>query len=187
MFSAETVTAFFDFIKHNIPETNLFKMPCELTAYVDRILPNKTNKLDVIDAAGIISPLFCEIRRQCNFTKGEKQYDDIFLRALNIINAGFKESLSLESVAGRLNVNPATLSRVFSENAKIGFNCYVTALRCNHAAKLIKTSDASLTEIAYSSGFGTIRSFNRSFVKFFDCTPTQYKKASDTIPNFIKI
>ena len=128
-----------------------------------------------------------EIRRQCNFTEYKIRYDDVFLEALTIANQSFTSPITLESVARQIGINPTTLGRKFSQNAKVNFSTYVNTLRCNHAATLIKETNESLTDIAYESGFGSIRSFNRSFLECFECTPSQYKKNPVGTSNRIKI
>jgi AraC-like DNA-binding protein len=42
---------------------------------------------------------------------------------------------------------------------------------------MIKNSDMNISEIAYDSGFGSIRNFNRAFMEVYNITPTKYRKS----------
>ena len=56
------------------------------------------------------------------------------------------------------------------------FNTYLTEFRLKKAAELIKSSSKTLTEIALACGFASVRTFNRSFMKFYNITPSQLRK-----------
>ena len=88
----------------------------------------------------------------------------------------FKEEISLSSVAEALGIHPVTVSKSFSKYAGVGFNYYVQYLRCVYAAELITNTAMSLTEIAYESGFGSVRSFNRAFRGLYGITPEEYRE-----------
>ena len=63
------------------------------------------------------------------------------------------------------------LSRVFSEAVGINFRRFVNELRLEYARELLTTTDLPVTEIAYKSGFGSIRSFNRAFGEEYHSVP----------------
>ena len=58
----------------------------------------------------------------------------------------------------------------------ISYKDFINSLRVEHACKLL-TKDISVTEVAYASGFTTIRTFNRAFLKHVGMTPRDYAKA----------
>jgi AraC-like DNA-binding protein len=41
---------------------------------------------------------------------------------------------------------------------------------------MLTNKEIAITEIAEKSGFESLRSFHRAFQKFFNCTPTEYRK-----------
>ena len=47
---------------------------------------------------------------------------------------------------------------------------------CVYVAELITNTAMSLTEIAYESGFGSVRSFNRAFRGLYGITPGEYRE-----------
>lgn len=187
LFSCDIIRTFFDFLAHNRPHTKCFKISDETIALINKILPNDNNEVEFVDALACIAPICSEIKNNCSFTNDEYQYDDVFLNALSIANKSYNTPITLESVAKKIGVSPVTLSRKFTENASVNFNAYINSLRCSSAAKLILNSDATFTEISYSVGFGSIRNFNRNFLRFFNCTPSEFKAKPHKISNEINI
>ena len=41
---------------------------------------------------------------------------------------------------------------------------------------MLRLGDESVTEIAYAVGFGTLRTFNRAFIKQLGCSPSEYRR-----------
>jgi AraC-like DNA-binding protein len=86
-------------------------------------------------------------------------------------------SLSLTEISESLNVHPAYLSREFSKYFDdLSFGDYFRKLRIEKAIHLMSTTDYSLTEIAYLTGFSDQSHFTRVFKKFIGKTPSAYKK-----------
>ena len=48
-------------------------------------------------------------------------------------------------------------------------------MRLEHAAQLLITTDESITEIAYNSGFSDPLYFSTAFKKFYNLPPTEYR------------
>ncbi|MGN1472852.1 MAG: helix-turn-helix domain-containing protein [Eubacteriales bacterium] len=89
----------------------------------------------------------------------------------------FREPLSLSSLEEALNISRFHISHLFSERLNISFPRLLCKLRVENAARLLR-SGASVTEAAFASGFGSLRSFNRAFSEERGCTPSEFKKAT---------
>ena len=88
-------------------------------------------------------------------------------------------TLSLQQVSEDLEINPAYLSREFSKYFEnLSFGEYIRKMRIEKAMQLISTTDYSLTEIAYLTGFSDQSHFTRIFKKQTGQLPTIYKKNS---------
>jgi hypothetical protein len=86
-------------------------------------------------------------------------------------------SLSLQQASDELEINPAYLSREFSKYFdNLSFGDYIRKLRIDKAITLIETSDYSLTDIAYLTGFSDQSHFNRIFKKQTGQNPSFFKK-----------
>lgn len=86
--------------------------------------------------------------------------------------------ISSASVAKALNISQSYLSYIFGKKLSVGFRAYINSLRINDAQKLLATENYSITEIAAMTGFNTLRSFNRAFLKKTGISPSQYRKTN---------
>ena len=84
------------------------------------------------------------------------------------------ESLSVSKIADEMAIHIVTLSRVFKDNEGESLSSYINNLRVEKAKDLI-ISDLKLEQVASSVGFGSLRTFMRSFKKHEGVTPGQYK------------
>jgi AraC-like DNA-binding protein len=60
---------------------------------------------------------------------------------------------------------------------KINFCSYINILRVNEACSLLQQSDKSIIEIAEESGFSSLRTFNRAFLRHVGISPREYRHA----------
>ena len=176
-FSEALVPYFFDFVKKNSPSVHLFKLSDASRELSERLLPDKSNSADYITAEAVLAPLCHDIYTWCHFEPRKVFFGDTFAKVIEYIEAHFKEDIDLETVARNVGAHPVTVSKFFSKHTGVGFHYYLQYKRCSHAAYLLKNHNMSISEIAYDSGFGSIRSFNRAFSAVYNVTPTQYKKS----------
>jgi AraC-like DNA-binding protein len=86
-------------------------------------------------------------------------------------------SLSLKEIAEGLQVNPAYVSREFSKYFNnMSFGAYIRNLRIEKAIDLLHTTQHSLSEIAYLTGFSDQSHFTRIFKKHTGKNPSIYRK-----------
>lgn len=86
-------------------------------------------------------------------------------------------NLSLKGISETLQVHPAYLSREFSRYFdNLSFGEYIRKLRIEKAIQLLGSSNYSLTEIAYLTGFSDQSHFTRIFKKVMGKSPSAYKK-----------
>lgn len=88
----------------------------------------------------------------------------------------YNESIHITDAANELYVTRAKISSVMKKFLNISFSSYINRLRISRACKLIDSGVESITEIAFSSGFNTIRTFNRTFNRIVGYSPSVYKK-----------
>lgn len=138
----------------------------------------------IIDSAfvakSVLYPLCMTVYSKCEFLDGGRVLNDVFIAAVSHIARNFKdEGLSLTSTAKAIAVHSVYLSRLFAQNAEVSFCKYLAMTRCIYAANLLLNEpDKTISEVALSCGFGSIRSFNRQFFDLFKTTPTEYKNQS---------
>ena len=129
---------------------------------------------DVI--AAYLTALFGKLLPLCSIEKAEASQDNV-LRILQFCANHYKEDLSVESVAENLSVSRSCVSHIFSRRICMNFCDYINLLRLQEAETLLRNRHYSITEIANRSGFATIRTFNRAFLKKHGIAPTAYRKS----------
>ena len=56
---------------------------------------------------------------------------------------------------------------------------FINNLRIEHARGLLSRG-GRITDVAYASGFSSIRTFNRVFSEEYGCSPSEYRKKKTT-------
>ena len=93
-------------------------------------------------------------------------------------SANFTKELSLGILEQELHLSKYYISHLFGDKLGIRFNDYINSLRISEACRLLRTTDMSITEISDVSGFGTLRTFNRSFIKQMGISPSEYRRTN---------
>ncbi len=87
-----------------------------------------------------------------------------------------ESDLSLEKLAGYLNISKHYLSQLINEALQLNFFEYINSLRIAEAKLLLDTNkDLTIIEIAYRVGYNNKVSFNKAFKNIVGITPTEYK------------
>ncbi|MBE6548944.1 MAG: AraC family transcriptional regulator [Ruminococcaceae bacterium] len=181
MFSEELIEYFSEFTKAHSFDRHIFPVSNASIELVNTILTNETNNVDWISANAVIAPLCYDIIHNCEIKERRTPFDETAYRIFEYINTHFCENITLDHISHAVGVHPVTVSKIFSKQTRHGFSYYLQYARCTYAAKLIKTKSLTLSEIAYESGFGCIRSFNRAFLNVYGITPTEYKNQINII------
>ena len=107
----------------------------------------------------------------------DKNSNDYALKILKYCKQHFKENITLDDISKNLFISKSYISHTLNEKIKISFSDYINSLRVTYSTKLLENTNDSITDIAFFSGFSTIRSFNRAFVKHMGITPLKYRKS----------
>lgn len=92
------------------------------------------------------------------------------------VEKNYKDDITIKHLAKAFGYHPSYIAHIFCDQLKVPFRTYLGSVRSEYAATQIKTTNKSLTEIAYESGFNSLNTFCRCFKKHFAKTPSQYKK-----------
>lgn len=109
-------------------------------------------------------------------------YADRINRVTDYLCAHLHESPSLDELAKVACFSPFHFHRIFRAITGETVNFFTNRLRLEKAARLMKYSDSSATEIALDCGFSSSSTFSRSFKQYFATSPNQFRK-SGTIEN----
>ncbi len=112
----------------------------------------------------------------CEPEKRQQGSRDMIGQVLDYCRTHYSTRLTQRDVAQALHISESHLSHIFCCKMKINFCSYINILRINEACKILAESDKSIIDIAEESGFSSLRSFNRAFLRHRGMTPTEYRK-----------
>ncbi len=87
----------------------------------------------------------------------------------------FKETITLEEIAGQANMTVPAFCRYFKKHANKTFTRFVNELRVVQACKLLSETTLPITEICFESGFNNFSNFNKLFKDVTGKNPSAYR------------
>ena len=86
----------------------------------------------------------------------------------NIISSNFKNAeFKIEDLSAITHLSYPYIIKIFKKHMNISLKKYLYTMRLEHAAQLLITTDESITEIAYNSGFSDPLYFSTAFKNFY--------------------
>jgi len=97
-------------------------------------------------------------------------------RVMDYIEQHIHEEITLDKIARVACFSPFHFHRLFSTLTGETINSHIQRKRIEKAARLLKNEeDASISEIAYSCGFGSVSHFSRTFRRYFGFTAREFR------------
>lgn len=98
---------------------------------------------------------------------------NVFLQKLNN-PSNFNKSI--EVLASETPYSYSRLSVLFKEYTNTPLSQYITEIKMKYATKLLSRTNMNVLHISTFLGYDSIASFNRNFKKYFNTTPSDYRK-----------
>ena len=95
------------------------------------------------------------------------------------IEQNIADKIVIDTLSAKHYVSPRQLYREFYAHTGHSINEYVRKRRLSRALNLLKYSQMTITDIAYSCGYSSVQALCRSIKSSFNMTPTQYRNGSD--------
>jgi YesN/AraC family two-component response regulator len=102
--------------------------------------------------------------------------NSLVLKAKNYIEENYHHKLSLSRVAEVVNVSKNYLSTLFKNECHQTLTEYIHHVRMQKALFLLKSTNKTISEIAFQVGYQTYRDFYRNFVKHQKVSPKNYRR-----------
>ncbi len=133
-------------------------------------------KMDAaMEAAGKESPALEAIHQRHSRDRASQQLVE---RIREFVANNYANTFTREQIAAELGVSPAYVSRVFRQQCGMALWDYVSEYRIARACELLKHSDLTITEVAFTVGFNDAAYFSRAFRKGTGQSPAAYRAAT---------
>lgn len=97
-------------------------------------------------------------------------------QVVEFIEKNYSTPITLQQLSASVSMSPKYFCRFFSEMTHETPMDYLNRQRIEQACYQLATTDDSITEIAYRTGFNDLSYFIRTFKKYKGITPGKYKK-----------
>ena len=98
-------------------------------------------------------------------------------KAVAYIHNNFRKPLSLNNLAKHCNITPNYLGVQFTKKMGISFSDYLNTVRLRYACNLLDSTDLTVKEIAFASGYNSVEYFGYVFKNTLGISPLEYKKS----------
>jgi AraC family transcriptional regulator of adaptative response / DNA-3-methyladenine glycosylase II len=126
------------------------------------------------EAAGFRACLHCRPYR----LPGSVPWDapELVCRAVQLIIAGALDDGKEADLGSRLGLSSRHLRRLFHEHLGVTPDQLARSRRAHFARRLLDDTDLPVADIAFASGFGSLRQFNRAMLEIFRLSPVQLRQ-----------
>lgn len=102
------------------------------------------------------------------------------------IHEHYQQPITLELLAEHFNMSPYYLSHLFRKVTGFTVVNYVQMTRIRNVQQLLLYTQRKVTDIAESCGFTSFSQFNRTFNKFCNISPSDYRKSPNDGERLLK-
>lgn len=156
--------------KHSIQNTLDRLHAIELATHYERLplLLQLLNKIAVDEGISI-----SELRETRPFKKiDETRLTMVYLYTMD----NFYKDIKLKDIANIIHMVPNAFCQYFRSRTGKTYFDFLLSVRIEHACKLLKEKNDSITSICHDSGFNNLSNFNRYFKLQTGTTPLEYRK-----------
>lgn len=101
--------------------------------------------------------------------------ETLLVNILDYCAQNFNNTITLEGLSKALFVSTVKVSALLNHQLSMSLPQLINSMRISNACSLLKNNDLSMTDISNVVGFGSLRSFNRSFLKIVGKTPSEFR------------
>jgi AraC-like DNA-binding protein len=133
-------------------------------------LPLRDRKGKVVGIAGFSRPL--------DEISGDTDLSRRFANVIGHIHRNFGDSIDSTELAGIAGLSISQFERRFGESFGVSPRKYLLRIRIESAARLLASTEKTVSEIAIASGFHDHAHLSKSFRKMMHVSPTRYRAAN---------
>lgn len=90
----------------------------------------------------------------------------------------YRDRINVHDIAKVVGLHPNYAMGLFQKTFGTTLVNYLTQHRVSHAQRLLATSNMTVTEVAYESGFNSLSRFNEAFRRLCGCAPREFRRTN---------
>ena len=112
--------------------------------------------------------------RDNSFLEADAADNDLTMGIISYIQDNLQSEITLQDVANHLGYSYFYISKRIRQVFQVPFTTLLSQYRVASAKMLLDSGKYTISQAALASGFGSIRTFNRIFLRLTGMTPSQY-------------
>lgn len=101
--------------------------------------------------------------------------DHALMKSISYIHERYYEKITVEDLASIAHMSRSSYLKKFGEICKMSPSAYLIKIRLESAAVMLSSTDLSISDIAYKTGFYDASHFTRAFEKAYATSPMAYR------------
>lgn len=162
---------------HADPKTNIFRYDFihAVQELKEILIPNKNTLYDSYEMLELFLGIFKHHTKH-SVAENTTPNSEVYLEAaLHYIHANLFYPITVSEITTFLGISQPYLFRIFKEKFAKSPKQYISDCKLNHAKKLLKETDMTVTQVAVSVGFSDVLSFSKFFSDKEGCSPKNYR------------
>ena len=158
----------------------------EIAEYLEQIRCLKEGAANAYEmqAIAVIFQLWSSLLQCGEFVIRDSKSDrngelEIQKNMVSFIYQHYAEQISLNDIAASGNVSRSKCCLIFKHYLQQSPVDFLNTLRLKTSCSLLRNTDKSITEIAFSCGFNHLSYFSKLFIRSFGCTPREYRNSKN--------
>ncbi|MBQ2052004.1 MAG: helix-turn-helix transcriptional regulator [Paludibacteraceae bacterium] len=151
--------------------------------FIESIWPHFVANVLLMVAVSRTYFIYNRYRKSCLQKSSEKSPAQIIAENLEILllreenNPIFRPKANISDIANALKVSNDSFSKYLYKNLGMSFSAWVSEKKLLKCARLLRTTDMTITEVALASGYKDIQSMSKAFKLRFDESPRDFRKS----------
>ncbi|MBE6321513.1 MAG: helix-turn-helix domain-containing protein [Bacteroidales bacterium] len=151
--------------------------------FIESIWPHFVANVLLMVAVSRTYFIYNRYRKSCLQKSSEKSPAQIIAENLEILllreenNPIFRPKANISDIANALKVSNENFSNYLYKNLGMSFSAWVSEKKLLKCARLLRTTDMTITEVALASGYKDIQSMSKAFKLRFDESPRDFRKS----------
>lgn len=151
--------------------------------FIESIWPHLVANILMLVAVSRTYFIYDRYRKACLQKSSEKSPAQIIAENLEILllreenNPIFRPKANISDIANALKVSNENFSNYLYKNLGMSFSAWVSEKKLLKCARLLRTTDMTITEVALASGYKDIQSMSKAFKLRFDESPRDFRKS----------